>query len=123
MRKLLVTTLVFGSFVACSSSEPIAEVRIPAPVPEEPEPDRTIAEPEPGEIQRSPSKSLAAATPATSPNLAKRAPIAMIRARGNEASIVACGKTTCASGEFCCNESCGICAPAGGACTQQACDE
>ena len=32
-----------------------------------------------------------------------------------------CGDNTCADGEFCCNESCGICAPIGGACTQQFC--
>lgn len=28
----------------------------------------------------------------------------------------------CGAGEFCCNESCGICAPLGGACTQQFCE-
>ncbi len=33
----------------------------------------------------------------------------------------ACGKNTCKAGEFCCNASCGICAPKGGVCTQQAC--
>ena len=27
----------------------------------------------------------------------------------------------CGSGEFCCNPSCGICAPIGGSCTQQFC--
>lgn len=34
----------------------------------------------------------------------------------------ACGKARCAVGQYCCNESCGICAPIGGACTQQVCD-
>src|SRR5687767_14877860 len=34
---------------------------------------------------------------------------------------VQCGPTTCAAGEECCNESCGICTPPGGFCTQQAC--
>jgi hypothetical protein len=34
-----------------------------------------------------------------------------------------CGASTCASGEFCCNESCGICAPEGGVCTQQFCGD
>ncbi|HZI13693.1 MAG TPA: hypothetical protein VE153_25170 [Myxococcus sp.] len=33
-----------------------------------------------------------------------------------------CGTNTCGSGEFCCNESCGICAPKGGFCTQQVCE-
>jgi len=32
-----------------------------------------------------------------------------------------CGNSVCGSGEFCCNPSCGICAPFGGACTEQAC--
>ena len=32
-----------------------------------------------------------------------------------------CGNNTCASGEYCCNASCGICAPKGGACIQIAC--
>jgi hypothetical protein len=34
----------------------------------------------------------------------------------------ACGPTTCASGEVCCNASCGICTPPDGFCTQQACE-
>jgi len=34
-----------------------------------------------------------------------------------------CGGAVCGEGEFCCNESCGICAPIGGACTLQACDD
>ena len=120
MRNLLVTTLVLGSIAACNSSEPIAEVRIPAPQPEEP--DRNIARPEVGESEEAPSKSLAAATPALSPNLAKRSPIALARAHDNDPTIVACGTNTCGQGEYCCNESCGICAPEGGACTQQACE-
>jgi hypothetical protein len=33
-----------------------------------------------------------------------------------------CGPNVCQAGEFCCNESCGICAPRGGACTQQLCE-
>jgi hypothetical protein len=32
-----------------------------------------------------------------------------------------CGQNVCGQGEYCCNESCGQCAPAGGACTQQFC--
>ncbi|KAK8044991.1 hypothetical protein PG993_005015 [Apiospora rasikravindrae] len=36
---------------------------------------------------------------------------------------VKCGKNTCGKGQFCCNKSCGICAPQGGACTQQFCQE
>ena len=34
---------------------------------------------------------------------------------------VTCGTASCAEGEYCCNESCGICAPVGGVCTQQIC--
>jgi hypothetical protein len=34
-----------------------------------------------------------------------------------------CGGNTCSAGQFCCNPSCGICAPKGGACTQQFCGE
>jgi hypothetical protein len=33
-----------------------------------------------------------------------------------------CGNNVCGSGTFCCNASCGICAPRGGSCTQQVCD-
>lgn len=32
-----------------------------------------------------------------------------------------CGTNTCGAGEYCCNESCGICAPNGSSCTQQYC--
>lgn len=35
----------------------------------------------------------------------------------------ACGKAFCADGFVCCNASCGICTPPGGACTQQVCDD
>src|SRR5262245_50613762 len=35
---------------------------------------------------------------------------------------VACGSATCAAGEVCCNESCGICTPPDGACIEIACD-
>jgi hypothetical protein len=34
---------------------------------------------------------------------------------------VPCGQNTCRSWEFCCNESCGICAPRGGVCIQIEC--
>lgn len=33
-----------------------------------------------------------------------------------------CGPTRCQQGEVCCNESCGICTPPGGMCTQQFCE-
>ena len=36
---------------------------------------------------------------------------------------VSCGDIVCGAGEFCCNESCGICAPIGGSCTQEFCGE
>jgi len=32
-----------------------------------------------------------------------------------------CNQVTCGAGEFCCNFSCSICAPAGGFCTEQFC--
>jgi hypothetical protein len=32
-----------------------------------------------------------------------------------------CGANTCKVGTYCCNASCGVCAPKGGACTQQYC--
>jgi len=32
-----------------------------------------------------------------------------------------CGNGTCGANEYCCNASCGICAPLDGVCTQQAC--
>lgn len=33
-----------------------------------------------------------------------------------------CGAIKCAANEVCCNQSCGICTPAGGVCTQQFCE-
>jgi hypothetical protein len=33
-----------------------------------------------------------------------------------------CGDNVCGAGEYCCNPSCGICAPEGGFCTQQFCE-
>jgi hypothetical protein len=33
-----------------------------------------------------------------------------------------CGTSVCGPGTFCCNASCGTCAPEGGACTQQVCE-
>ena len=32
-----------------------------------------------------------------------------------------CGPSRCAVGQFCCNESCGLCAPRGGICLQRQC--
>jgi len=34
---------------------------------------------------------------------------------------VPCGSTVCQGGDVCCNDSCGICTPPGGVCTQQFC--
>ena len=34
---------------------------------------------------------------------------------------VPCGYSVCGHGEYCCNESCGICAPVGGFCTAEYC--
>ena len=35
--------------------------------------------------------------------------------------VVKCGTKTCGAGDYCCNASCGICAPEGYACIQIAC--
>lgn len=40
---------------------------------------------------------------------------------GTGSSAEACGTSLCKGSEFCCNESCGICAPRGGVCTQRQC--
>lgn len=40
---------------------------------------------------------------------------------GDGGGGVTCGPTTCAAGEVCCNESCGICTAPGGACPAIAC--
>lgn len=34
-----------------------------------------------------------------------------------------CGASTCGAGEFCCNESCGLCAPEGGGCIELFCGD
>lgn len=33
-----------------------------------------------------------------------------------------CGRSSCGRGEYCCNESCGVCAPIGGSCIQVECE-
>lgn len=40
--------------------------------------------------------------------------------RGPETGVP-CGDTTCAPGDYCCNDSCGICAPPDGVCIQLVC--
>ena len=40
---------------------------------------------------------------------------------GGDGGWVACNCNACATGEFCCNWSCGVCAPNGGSCDQRAC--
>ena len=42
---------------------------------------------------------------------------------GGGASGEPCGPSQCQRGEFCCNKSCGICAPRGGACIQIHCEQ
>lgn len=44
-----------------------------------------------------------------------------VRDAGADESANACGTSLCKGNEFCCNESCGICAPRGGVCTQVQC--
>jgi hypothetical protein len=41
---------------------------------------------------------------------------------GCEPVLETCGSSTCGVGEFCCNASCSICAPEGGACIQIVCE-
>jgi hypothetical protein len=41
---------------------------------------------------------------------------------GSNGALEKCGNNICKAGEYCCNASCGICAPAGGLCTMQACE-
>lgn len=43
------------------------------------------------------------------------------RARAQPGPGEPCGSAICRPGEFCCNESCGTCAPIGGACTLERC--
>ncbi len=40
---------------------------------------------------------------------------------GGSSSGVTCGTAVCPSGQYCCNASCGMCAPMGAACIQIAC--
>ncbi|KAL8377196.1 hypothetical protein RB595_008057 [Gaeumannomyces hyphopodioides] len=40
---------------------------------------------------------------------------------GGGDGLVTCGKNKCAKGNYCCNHSCGICAPPDGACIQLFC--
>jgi hypothetical protein len=42
-------------------------------------------------------------------------------APGTQEERTECGDKTCAAGEYCCNASCGTCAPEGGFCTAQFC--
>jgi hypothetical protein len=41
---------------------------------------------------------------------------------GGSTGGVPCGNTVCASGQYCCNASCSMCAPMGAACIQIACE-
>jgi hypothetical protein len=61
------------------------------------------------------SVSAASAPPLVPPPLASPAP------SPPTAPPVACGTTTCAPDEVCCNRTCGICAAPGQACTRQQC--
>ncbi len=42
---------------------------------------------------------------------------------GGGSGVVACGTATCGAGQFCCNASCNLCAPAGVGCIQIACTD
>ena len=43
------------------------------------------------------------------------------QAAQGSSGLVSCGAVVCRDGEVCCNESCGICAPPDGSCSQQVC--
>ena len=58
--------------------------------------------------------SLAGCTPVVEPDNGEKG-------RDLNSGGVQCGPTTCASSDVCCNESCGICTPPGGFCTQGLC--
>ncbi len=42
-------------------------------------------------------------------------------AGGGSGSGISCGASVCPTGQYCCNASCGVCAPMGAACIQIAC--
>lgn len=68
--------------------------------------------------------SLAVAEPALAGETAVASPATAVTPAAEPAFILVpqpCGGNTCGPGTFCCNRSCGICAPLGGFCTQQVC--
>lgn len=120
---MLAATL--SALCGCSSTEPGTGAPTPTPQPPETtEPETT--EPQARKATPEPASKLQGIV---SPNLAKgyaeRDPISVARARATapypSQNVAVCGDNICAQGEFCCNESCGICAPVNGSCTQQVC--
>lgn len=53
---------------------------------------------------------------------ASTAPSASASASASPSGPTKCGDATCAPGEYCCNESCSICAPKDGSCILTVCD-
>ncbi len=67
----------------------------------------------------SPPKEVAKDAP-SQPSSASAAPPAS--ASSAPSGPTKCGDVTCAAGEYCCNESCSICAPKDGSCIMTVCD-
>ena len=65
------------------------------------------------EVKETPAPSIGAVAVAA----AAAAPVATAPSSGSRV----CGPSICKQGEVCCNESCGICTPPDGVCTQQIC--
>jgi len=61
-------------------------------------------------------------TEACNPCLCRAAGGVVVKSCGKPEPPQSCGNTTCGEGTYCCNASCGICAPVGGFCTQQFCN-
>lgn len=128
---LLGSACVVAAVAACGSEDPVVVNPPPSPG------TGADSEPEPAE----PGPDDAPARPASRPIAPDRVPAdlvalpRMLPERVRPGARVpesvshrywprwsgTCGPSVCGSGEYCCNESCGICAPFGGSCTQQVC--
>ncbi len=116
--KTLVTVLLAGSaMVACSSTDPGPGVPSPTPTQQlEEKPPMVLldkrAEPTPPELDPKVEMD----------RLSGYRPMDPKADTSNPEQVTFCGKNLCGADEYCCNESCGICAPANGSCTQQKCN-
>lgn len=126
MRTLVTVILAAAvtSLCACSSTDPGPGVPVPAPASTLPEPSAPDTTP-PRANKEPASKTEGVVSRDLSSGLAERDALPIARAQATapypSQNVAICGETACAQGEFCCNESCGICAPVNGSCTQQVC--